>query len=157
MNINEIKNKLNDVICELVEETVKRELKHEKIEEIKSEQKPKLEPGDICEINGKTTAYFARYKYDGTPLFVINKKNIEDKLSACFYDDYKLIKKANPKNKIVIARGSDGELTFLLNPEGLWFDEKFDKWAWEDSWVTALLFNTRFPEIKPGEKIEIEF
>jgi hypothetical protein len=207
MNINEIKNKLNDLILKLVEETVKRELKHEKIKEIKesnkhsalycevggrlitdqdhidlqiqncgscsytpghciargkekiankSESKPELEPGDICEVAGNVMVYFDNYGFSGVPFFVDERRDIGNKDATSYsYANWKLIKKANPKNKIVIARDNNEKLWIYFNPYNLiWCDGYFTP---DSANMIHRLPKKAFPEIKPGEKIEIEF
>jgi hypothetical protein len=158
MNINEIKNKQNDAIWELVEETVKRELKHEKIEEVKEELKPELEPGDICEVwddnSRRRIVLYFKYYDEGKNWFG-DYEWLEDKSCGIWYKNYKLIKKANPKNKIVIARDETGDLWLYLNPDNLSLANTY----WDSGGNSGMTRITEelFPEIKPCKKIEIGF
>jgi hypothetical protein len=160
MNINEIKNKLNDVICELVEEIVKRELKHEKIDEIKEGLKPELEPGDICEAWSyydrdptPTICYYSGTRSSGEKIFVSHKNEIGEDHGVIF-ENYKLRIRANPKNKIVIARDKNKNLSLFYNYDVLFIED--GTWCIRRGNGSALN-KKAFPQIKPGEKIEIEF
>jgi hypothetical protein len=137
----------------------------EKIEKEKSKEKeserPILISGDICEAwydkyKDSEIVFFSRY-YQGKSWFVRNKGNIGNDYYDIKFPNYKLIQKANTKNKLVIVRNHNNALFFLLNHKGLIFDDMIGKWVWESCLVDKFLGFSRFPEILPGEKIEIEF
>jgi hypothetical protein len=119
-----------------------REKKHNKTE-------PKLEPGDICEIidsEDTTLFYFNFYNKKNEPMFVMYKELIGNCNEGDIFDNFKLIKCANPKTKISLRKGEQ-VYYILLNDERIFLANI--------SSVNGKIIKTYFPDLKEDDIIQI--